>query len=281
MSETIYDSESNNPQRREISTRLSNHTLAGGANMDGLKFEEPIKILPEVNVIKIGGQSFIDRGREALFPLIEEIGELGKEFKILIGAGGGTRARHAYSIGLDLEMPTGVLAAIGAATAGQNARILQMLLSKHGGILINFEHFQELPLFFNVGCIPIMSGMPPYEYWEKSPQDGSLIPANRTDSGVYLSAEYLGARKCIYVKDEEGLYTADPKKDRAAEFIPRISVRELLKRDLGDLVVERVVLENMLNAENVKEIQIINGLKRGNLRRALMGEPVGTTIFVD
>ena len=35
--------------------------------------EPPLPILPEANVIKVGGQSFIDRGRAAVFPLIEEI----------------------------------------------------------------------------------------------------------------------------------------------------------------------------------------------------------------
>ena len=83
----------------------------------------------------------------------------------------------------------------------------------------------------------------------------------------------------IYVKDEDGLYTADPKKDPNATHIPRISVQELLARDLNDLVVERAVLELMLNARNIKEIQFVNGLKPGQLTAALDGEPVGTIIF--
>jgi len=29
---------------------------------------------------------------------------------MIIGTGAGTRARHAYSVGIDLGMPTGVLA---------------------------------------------------------------------------------------------------------------------------------------------------------------------------
>jgi molybdenum storage protein len=37
----------------------------------------------------------------------------------------------------------------------------------------------------------------------------------------------------------------------------------------------------MLNAVNVREIQIINGLRRGELTRALEGEPVGTIIYVE
>lgn len=48
--------------------------------------------------------------------------------------------------------------------------------------------------------------------------------------------------------------------------------------DLNDLVIERVVLQNMIRAAHVREIQIINGLVAGNLTRALAGEHVGTII---
>jgi molybdenum storage protein len=85
----------------------------------------------------------------------------------------------------------------------------------------------------------------------------------------------------IYVKDERGLYTADPKKDRHAKFIGRISVAELLELDLQDVVIERAVLELMPNAEHRREIQVINGLEPGNLTRALDGEHVGTVIHAD
>jgi molybdenum storage protein len=243
-------------------------------------YEDAIKVLPDVNVIKIGGQSIMDRGRKAVFPLIEEIVENARTHQILIGAGGGTRARHAYSVALDLDLPTGVLASIGCATSRQNARILQMLLAKHGGVYLNPEDFEKLPLYFRVGCIPVMVGMPPYEYWEK-PSEKGRIPQNRTDSGVYLTGEFLGARSVIFVKDEDGLYSEDPKKNTRAKFIPRISAQELLSHDFNDLIIERVVLENMVKAVNVREIQIVNGLMRGNLTRALNGEHVGTIIYAD
>lgn len=270
----------NDIERRTIVSPLRNQTFASRQALAELGYGESIRILPEVNVIKIGGQSIMDRGRAALLPLLDEIVEASKDYQILIGTGGGTRARHAYSLALDFDLPTGVLAAIGVATSLQNARIIQMLLSQHGGILLNPEDFEKLPLYFRVGCIPVMVGMPPYNFWEKPPEQGR-IPPNRTDSGVYLTGEFLGARKVIMVKDEEGLYTDDPKKNPNATFIPRISVQELLARELNDLVIESVVLHNMLRAAHVKEIQIINGLKPGNLRRALDGEPIGTTIYVD
>ena len=265
--------------RKTIGTQLEGRSLAARGLLDGTDYESAIRVLPDVNVIKIGGQSIMDRGRAAVFPLVEEIAQAAKMHQILIGAGGGTRARHAYSLALDLDLPTGVLAAIGVSTSRQNARILQMLLARHGGVYLNPEDFEKLPLYFRVGCIPIMVGMPPYEYWEK-PSKSGRIPANRTDSGVYLTGEFLGARSVIYVKDEEGMYTEDPKKNPRAKFIPRISVQELLNMDLNDLVVERVVLENMLRAVHVREIQVINGLVPGNLTRALGGEQVGTVIYV-
>jgi molybdenum storage protein len=267
------------PRRKSIDTPLADESLMAHTLLQGAKYEEPIRVLPDVNVVKIGGQSIMDRGREAVFPLVEEVARLAKKHHILIGAGGGTRARHAYSLALDLDLPTGVLAAIGVSTSRQNARILQMLLAKSGGVYLNPEDFEKLPLYFRVGCIPVMVGMPPYEYWEK-PAESGRIPANRTDSGVYLTAEFLGARSCIFVKDEDGLYDDDPKKNPRAKFIPRISVQELLEMDLNDLIVERVVLENMLKAVQVKELQVINGLVPGNLTRALEGERPGTTIYV-
>ena len=44
------------------------------------------------------------------------------------------------------------------------------------------------------------------------------------------------------------------------------------------MVVERSVLALMKNAEHRRSIQVINGLKPGNLTRALDGEAVGTII---
>src|SRR5262249_50763201 len=83
------------------------------AQMGLLDTQPVIQILPDANVIKIGGQSFIDRGRAAVFPLIEELVENLPRHKMIIGTGAGTRARHAYSVGLDLGMPTGVLSVLG------------------------------------------------------------------------------------------------------------------------------------------------------------------------
>lgn len=241
----------------------------------------PIRILPDTVLIKVGGQSVMDRGGPALLPLAKEIVALKEAgHQMIVCTGGGTRARHIYSLALDLEMPTGVLAALGASTPRQNAWMLQMILAKHGAVYIVFEDFEKLPLYFRLGCLPIMSGMPPFEYWEKTPKVGR-IPPHRTDTGVFLTGEFLGAKAVIFAKDEDGLFTADPKKDPDAKFISKIHVDELLAMDLGDLVIERAVLDYMKVARHVRQVQIVNGLRPGLLTRAVEGEHVGTIITAD
>ena len=98
---------------------------------------------------------------------------------------------------------------------------------------------------------------------------------------MFMVSETLGARSMIFVKDEDGLHTADPKTDRSAKLIPSATAQEVLEMNLPDLIIERVVLESMLHARNTRRIQVINGLKPGLLARALAGEPVGTVITTD
>jgi molybdenum storage protein len=197
---------------------------------------------------------------------------------MILGTGAGTRARHVYSLAIDLGLPTGVLTVLGTAVAWQNAQMLQYLLAQHGIAFLEPEGFPSLPHYLMERGAVICQGMPPYKLWEANPDVGR-IPPQRTDTGCFLIAEVFGARKMIYVKDEDGLYTADPKKDSDAKHIPRISVEELLSLDLDDLIVERAVLDLMRTARHIKEIQFINGMKPHQLTAALNGEPVGTIIF--
>src|SRR5690606_24100964 len=196
---------------------------------------------------------------------------------IIIGVGGGARLRHTFHICLDLGIPTGGLAMVAGAVDEQNTRMLASLLAKHKGIALNKDHFLDLPLWLESGMIPIMTGMPPYHYWEP-PAGKSRIPENGNDLGIYMISEVLGARSMVFLKDENGLYTNDPKADSKAEFIPYVKVDELLAMDLPDLIIERAVLETMKTARHTTRIQIVNGLKPDLLLAALNGEHVGTII---
>jgi molybdenum storage protein len=262
----------------DLGQRLIAGSLSDAALQRATEATPNFAILPWVNVVKIGGQSIMDRGRSAVGPVVGEIVANLKRHKMILGTGAGTRARHVYSLAIDLGLPTGVLTVLGTAVAWQNAQMLQYLLAQHGIAFIEPEGFASLPHYLMERGAVICQGMPPYKLWEHNPSVGR-IPPERTDTGCFLIAEVFGARKMIYVKDEDGLFTADPKKDRNAKHIARISVQELLAHDLDDLIVERAVLELMLKARNIAEIQFVNGLKPGQLTAALGGEPVGTIIY--
>jgi molybdenum storage protein len=237
------------------------------------------KPMPDLTVVKVGGQSIIDRGRAALLPILDELVTAHQSQPLIIATGGGTRARHAYAIATDLGMPTGILAKLGSSISEQNALMVAILLSQHGGIKIGHDDLPKLAAYMALGSLPVVHAMPPYGLFEQPPALGR-IPPHRTDAGAFLLAEVMGARRCILIKDEQGLYTADPKKDPAAEFIPEIEVNELLQHDLADLAIERSMLEILRTARSLREVFIINGLERGNIARAMAGEQVGTRIYV-
>jgi molybdenum storage protein len=264
----------------QLGSALVHGSLTDEALLTETEAHPVLPILPDANVIKIGGQSLIDRGREAVFPLLDELVANLAHHKMIIGTGAGTRARQAYSVGIDLGMPTGVLSVLGTFVSMQNARMLHYLLAKQGIPFIEPVQFPQLPLYVEERGAVIFFGMPPYTFWQRNPEVGR-IPPHRTDAGVYLISEVFGTRSMIYIKDEDGLYTADPKKDKNAKFIPRVTLGELKEMDLPDVVVERTVLELMENAENRRSIQFINGLVKGNLTRALEGEEIGTIITAD
>ena len=264
-------------ERLHIEGRFMRESLVDRRVIAGTTTDEELRILPDFDLIGIGGQSIFDRGRDALFPLVAEIAELHRTRRLVLGVGGGTRVRHTYAIGLDLGLPTGGLAQLAGAMEEQNAIMLQALLARHGSILMAREHFWELPLYLSSGMIPIVISIPPYHFWEPPPEGGPL-PGHGSDFGLFIVAEVLGLHRLILLKDVDGLYTEDPKQNDQAELVPRIGARELLASQHGELVVDRQLVQALARARNVEEVRIVNGLVPGNLTRALAGETIGTTL---
>lgn len=265
-------------RRLHVKSKLMGESLVGRTFMESLNVAPQQRLFPDVNIVKIGGQSICDRGIKALPAIMKEIVTNKKKHKILLTTGGGTRSRHIYSIGLELGMPTGIIAKFGSSVSEQNALLVATLLAPWGGLKIGHDEITKLSTYFSQGCIPVMHGMPPYDYFAL-PAPKWRIPIHRTDVGTLVIADLVGARSCIFVKDEKGLYTDDPKKNKVASFIAEISVNDLLAKDLDDLIIERPCLEILRNSEVLERIQIVNGLEKGNITNALNGKPVGTIIY--
>jgi molybdenum storage protein len=261
----------------ELEALLTHRSLTDPQLLAAAEQATDFRILPDATVIKVGGQSFIDRGRAAVYPLVDEILAARTTHKLLIGTGAGTRARHLYSIAGRLGLPAGVLSQLGASVANQNAVLLGTLLAKYGISAVDSAGLSAVPLYLAAVSAVVFSGMPPYGMWMRPASEG-VIPPYRTDAGCFLVAEHFGCKAMIFVKDENGLYTANPKTSKDAVFIPKISVDEMMARGLNDSVLEFPMLDLLKTARHVREVQVVNGLVPGNLTRALAGEHVGTII---
>ncbi len=238
-----------------------------------------VRMLPFAHVVKIGGASIIESGRDIVYPLAEALGKALETEKIILGVGGGMRSRHVFSIGIDLGLPTGVLAEVSRADALGNAHILGTLLAPYGVVAIPPEIFGHLlPLFIHSAPGVIYNGVPPYNLWEHPPKLGR-IPPHRTDAGCFILGECFGAKSVVFVKDVDGLYDEDPKTNPSANFIGEISATELQKRNLKTLPFDRVLLDLLATARLVKQFQLINGKKPELLNAALAGEQVGTIVY--
>src|SRR5262250_943858 len=248
----------------EVEALLMQRSLTDAQLLAAAEAAPDFRILPDVTVIKIGGQSIIDRGRAAVYPLVEEIVSARKVHKLLIGTGAGTRARHLYSVAAGLRLPAGVLAQLGASVADQNAAMLGQLLAKHGISSVSSAGLSAVPLYLAEVNGVVFSGMPPYSLWIRLAPEG-VIPMYRTDAGCFLVAEQFGCKAMIYVKDEDGLYTANPKTSKGATFIPKISVDEMKAKGLHDSILEFTVLDLLKSARHISQVQVVNGLVSGNL----------------
>jgi molybdenum storage protein len=265
------------PGAQHVVSRLMRESLIDKQVIAGT--EAPVRaILPNLNVVQIGGLSIMDRGHQAVLPLLDEIVANQERHTQVIGVGPGVRARHILSVGLDLGLPTGALATLAAKSSAQNAYMVSCLLANNGFVYLEAPFIvQLLPAMLAAARGAVFNGIPPYDLWEHPPALGK-IPPHGSDAGAYLVGEVFGARAIILLKDVDGLYTADPKTHPDAALIQEIGVGDLIRLRLPTLPIEPVVLELLTRAKLAKSIRIVNGLVPGNLTRALAGEAVGTLI---
>ena len=276
-----HSPDSHTPDRRQhVHSMLMRESLLDKAVISSTELPV-VRMLPFCHVIKVGGRSIIDYGKGPTYPLVEAIAAALRDFKLVIGTGGGIRARHVTAIAMDLGLPTGVLAQLRVIDALGNAHLLGTLLAPQGVVAIPPEILGHmLPFFIRAAPGVICNGDPPFSLWEHPPIVGR-IPPHRTDAGMFLLAECYGCATFTLIKDVDGLYDADPKTHAGADLIRDITVSELRERRLKTLPFDRVLLDLLANARQMKQVQIINGWKPHLLEPALRGEHVGTMIRKD
>ncbi len=264
--------------RTHIESRLMRESLQNREVLQGTDGQRDVQVFPDVSLVSIGGQSIFDRGKDAILPIVEEIAAVKKHHRIVLGVGGGTRVRHTMSIAIDLGLPVGGMAQLVGAMEELNAIMLNTLLASHGSMPMQRDHFWDLPLYFDAGIVPIAISVPPYHFWEPPPIDGGVLPMHGSDFGLFQMADVMGMKQVIYVKDEDGLYDKDPKKHADARLIPKITLAELLANPPQENILDEELFKAWRTARNLRRIVIVNGLRPGQLTRALAGEDVGTVI---
>ena len=176
---------------KHVASPLARQTLLDSDLTRPVAGGRPIRILPWLQVVKIGGRSIMDRGPEAILPLVDELRKLLPEHRLLILTGAGIRARHLYSVGLDLGLPVGSLAPLAASEAGQNGHMLASLLAPEGVSYVEHPTIaNQLAIHLTAARAVVGSAFPPYHHHEFP---NSRIPIHRADTGAFLLADALGA----------------------------------------------------------------------------------------
>jgi molybdenum storage protein len=262
---------------KHVASPLARQTLLDGELTRPIAGGRPIRLLPWLQVVKIGGRSIMDRGAEAILPVVDELRKLLPEHRLLILTGAGIRARHLYGVGLDLGLPVGSLAPLAASEAGQNGHILASLLAPEGVSYVEHPTIaSQLAIHLSAARAVVGSAFPPYHHHEFP---GSRIPTHRADTGAFLLADALGAAGLTIVEDVDGVYTSDPKgpEGEKANLLSETTGPELAKLG-GSLPIDRALLDVMATARHLERVQVVNGLVPGRITAALRGEHVGTII---
>src|SRR5271170_318424 len=239
---------------KHVASPLARQTLLDGDLTRPVAGGRPIRLLPWVQVVKIGGRSIMDRGANVILPIVDELRKLMQEHRLLILTGAGIRARHLYSVALDLGLPVGSLAPLAASEAGQNGHILASLLAPEGVSYVEHPTLaKQLAIHLSAARAVVGSAFPPYHHHEFPT---SRIPSHRADTGAFLLADALGAAGLTIVEDVDGVYTTDPNgpAGKQAKLLGETSAADLAKLQ-GTLPFDRALLEVMATARHLASIQ--------------------------
>lgn len=205
---------------------------------------------------------------EALADVISDITELEIQIAIVIGAGNVWRGR----IGLERGMDRATADYMGMLATVMNAMALMDALERIG-IMTRVQ-----------SAIEMKSVAEPYirrraiRHLEKGRVvifgGGTGNPYFSTDTAAALRATEIGADIVIKATKVDGVYDSDPMVNPAAKRFESLTYIDTLNRRLA--VMDSTAIS--LCMENHMPIMVLNLWEPGALRRALLGEPVGTLV---
>ncbi len=103
---------------------------------------------------------------------------------------------------------------------------------------------------------------------------GTGLPFFTTDTTAALRAVEIGANLLMKATKVDGIYTADPKLDLTARRYGHISYSEVLEKNLKVMDATAISLAR----DQSIRIVVFNLLESGNIKRVILGEPIGTVV---
>jgi len=227
-------------------------------------------------LLKLSGEALMGDAPFGIDPAIttqiaHEIGEiqqLGVETGIVIGGGNLFRGLAASARGMDRATGDymGMLATVINALALQDAL-------EHQGVLTRVTSAIEM----RAVAEPFIRRRA-VRHLEKGRvvifAAGTGNPYFTTDTAASLRAMEIKADVLLKATKVDGIYTADPETNPDAEKYDGISYLQVLERGLK--VMDATAIS--LCMDNKLPIVVFNLRTAGNMRRVIMGEPVGTTV---
>lgn len=227
-------------------------------------------------VLKLSGETLVGIGQhgfasEPLHYIANEIkaaAACGCQIAIVIGGGNLVRGAEVEPVGIDrtsadfMGMLATVINGIALQTVlervGLTTRLLSALpMSQVAEPFIRRRAIRHL----EKGRIVICVG-------------GTGSPHFTTDTAAALRATEIGADVIVKGTKEDGIYTADPRKDKKARRFDTIAYQDILKKNLRVMDLTAITLSH----EYKVPVVVFNVFKKGNLARLLCGEKIGTEI---
>jgi len=220
-------------------------------------------------VISIGGSIIATESMDAQFvkKVAALIREESKKFKIYAVVGGGKTARNYIDAARKLGADESTLDDIGIAATRLNARLLIAALGNAANP-VPPEDINDAAALGKCYEIVVMGG---------------TVPGHTTDAVAASLAEKVGAKRFINATSVDGVYTADPKKDKNAKKIEHLTHRELMeivaKNGMGagvNSVIDPVAALILFRSK--LETVVVKGSDLAQLKKAIEGKDCGGTV---
>jgi uridylate kinase len=220
-------------------------------------------------VISLGGSILIPTlGKNRIKEYVPVLEEIAEHHRLFVVVGGGGEARRYITVARNLGIDEGTSDEIGILITRLNATLLIAALGDRAYPKVAESH-GDAKKFAESRKIVVMGG---------------ITPGQTTDAVAAVLAERVGASVFINVTSVDGIYSADPKKDRGAQRFEALTPKELLaivggtaltagSNTVLDIVAARVVERSHI------PLLVLDGRKPQNLSRAILtGDYSGTVV---